>query len=767
MTKRPLLNEGRIAPVTGAETETDRLANAMSYLRAVEQEAAERHNWLEAMINHIPDYIYAKDADGHFLFVNEAVVRDNGFDHASELIGKTDFDLHSFDAATSIAEVERRVMTSGLADLGIEERALRGGDERWLMMSRVPLRNGKGESIGVVGMSRDITARKAAEHLLQTQARLLELVAKGMPLDRLLEELVLMIEARMGDTRAAVMVMTDDGRQLSLGAAPSLPAEYCQLVNLIEVSHDSGISGIAAFSGEPQSALDLMDAPPSEHCLRMARRLGLRLCRSMPIRSQGKVLGTLDLYSERPGAPDPRHNDLIGLAADLAGIAIERSRAEARISFLARHDALTGLPNRLHLDAEFENLLASAEKAGRDVAVAFVDLDNFKLVNDSLGHAAGDDLLKITAARMRECVEDGGMVARVGGDEFIIALPIARGADSSLSEKFEHVRRRIAEPMLLEGLHFHVTSSIGVACYPVHGMSVAQLLLNADAAMYRAKEVGRDNLQIFSTEMAETAHEKLKLTEQMRQGLGKDEFVLHFQPQWNQQSGAVSGVEALIRWQHPQLGLVFPSDFIPLAEETGLIANIGDWVLNEACRQAKTWQEQGLPPLVMSVNVSARQFRERAWVSQVADALATSGLDPQYLELEVTESLIMQDMNGAIDRMRKLTGLGVKLAIDDFGTGYSSLSALNSFPVSRLKIDRSFVADIPEDAGNMAITAAIVSLAQKLGLNVIAEGVETATQAAFLLQCGCEDMQGYYFSRPIDAEQCEALLRSAPLLGRQ
>lgn len=704
--------------------------------------------WLEAMINQIPDYIYAKDLAGRFLFANRAVVVDNGLETVADLIGRTDFDLHPFEAATAIHAVESMVMETGQSDLGIEEQALNGDGERWLMMSRLPLRDRHGKTIGVVGMSRDITVRKKAERLMQAQSRLLELVATGMPLRDFLAQLVLMIEAQHPGSRGSVMLRSAAGDHLELAAAPSLPAEFRDIMRSLKIGPASGISGTAAWRKE-RVIIEDVDTDPLAKSLRfLVDGLGLRSCSSTPILSyQGEVLGTFALFVDRPGSPDAQHDELTAIAVHLAGLAIERHRAEERIRYMARHDALTGLPNRLLLDAEFPAILAEAKAAGRDVGVAFLDIDNFKVINDSLGHAVGDELLKIVATRVTDIVDGQGMAVRVGGDEFIVLLS-GHGADALVS-RFEAVRHAVATPITLGGLTFQVTCSMGIACFPQHGDNPTDLVANADAAMYRAKETGRDNLEIFSVEMAEKARKKLVLIEEMRRALEDGQFVLYFQPQKNLSTGRVFGAEALVRWNHPTRGLVPPSDFIPLAEETGLIVPLGDWILREACRQCRAWQDDGLEPVVVSVNVSARQFKEKAWAVRVAAALAECGLDPRYLELEVTESLIMQDLTGALQRMRELKALGVKLSIDDFGTGYSSLSALKSFPVSQLKIDRSFLADIPGDADNMAITSAIVSLAQKLGLEVIAEGVETEEQARFLVESGCVNIQGYFVGKPV------------------
>lgn len=721
--------------------------------------------WLEAMINQIPDYIYAKDLDGRFLFANRAVVRDNGFRSVSEIVGRTDFDLHPLTAAQAIEAVERMVMETGEPDLGIEEQALNGGGERWLMMSRLPLRDEEGRTIGVVGMSRDITLRKKAERLMEAQSRLLEMVATGMPLRDFLTELVLMIEAHHPGSRGSVMLTTANGRYLEMAAAPSFPTVFRDAMHRLKIGPASGVSGTAAWRRQRVIIEDVNTDPLLESLRFLVDGLKLRSCSSTPIlSSHGEVLGTFALFIDRPGSPDAQHDELTAIAVHLAGIAIERHRAEERIRHMARHDALTGLPNRLLLDAEFPAILEEAKAGENDLGIAFLDIDNFKVINDSLGHATGDELLKLVASRVTESLAGEGMAVRVGGDEFIILLS-GQGAES-LIERFEAMRHAVAAPITLAGMTFQVTCSMGMACFPQHGEDPSELVANADAAMYRAKESGRDALEIFSAEMAETARKKLVLIEEMRRALEEGQFVLHFQPQADMVTGKVFGAEALVRWNHPAHGLISPADFIPLAEETGLIVPLGDWILKEACRQCKAWQQDGHDPIVVSVNVSARQFKEKGWAVRVASVLDECGLDPRYLELEVTESLIMQDLAGALQRMRELKALGVKLSIDDFGTGYSSLSALKSFPVSQLKIDRSFLADIPGDVDNMAITSAIISLAQKLGLEVIAEGVETEEQARFLLDSGCVNIQGYLFARPVSANEFHAFL-TAPQPGRR
>ncbi|MDK4740008.1 EAL domain-containing protein [Rhizobium sp. CNPSo 3464] len=683
-----------------------------------EPSLAERYDWLEAMINHVPDYIYAKDLEGRFLFANRAIVLNNGLERVEDMVGLTDYDIHPSAAAETIAAIERHVMETGEPDLGFEERRLRGNG--WLMMSRVPLRDKTGKVIGVVGASRDITARKRGESLMKAQAQLLKAVAKGVRLDPFLSDVANLLEEVIPGTAAAVLLHKEGAQEFYVAAASP--------------------SACAASI----SPADILDNPASW------RRFAISS-------GDGGQHGALAVQVSCHEAS--LWEFLTGVAQTI-GIAIDRHYDAERITFLAEHDALTGLPNRTLLDRKLDDMLRRANETSRKVAVVFLDIDNFKLVNDSLGHAAGDKLLKIVANRISEEIGQDNLISRIGGDEFILAL---EQTDEDFVPWLTRIREAVARPLTLAGMDLQLTCSIGMASFAIHGRTAKELFANADMAMYRAKENGRNSIQVFDPVLAENARQKLGRSEELRRAVERDEFVLHFQPQKDMTSGEIIGVEALVRWNHPTDGLVFPGDFIPLAEESGLIVPIGEAVLRKACGQAKEWQKQGLPPVKIGVNMSARQFQEQGMTRQVAAALAESGLDPQWLEIEVTESLLMRDVQGAIMKMHELNALGVSLAIDDFGTGYSSLSTLKRFPLSRLKIDRSFIADIPDDADDMAITSAIISLARSLELDVIAEGVETKEQARFLSEAGCHAIQGYLFSKPIPAEEVTRIMREPAL----
>ncbi len=432
-------------------------------------------------------------------------------------------------------------------------------------------------------------------------------------------------------------------------------------------------------------------------------------------------------------------------------------RYEAELEFQANRDVLTGLANRNLLRDRLRQSIAYADRYGHPVWVVFVDLDRFKFVNDTLGHRAGDTLLNKVAERLLLAIRETDTAARLGGDEFALILP--ERSDERLSMSVvQRIMDMLAAPLAVEGHEFFVTCSTGVAAYPVDGTDADTLIKHAEVAMYRAKEMGRNNFQFYTSAMNAAALERLHIEGSLRSAIERQEFMLHYQPQVDLQSGLIVGMEALIRWVHPELGMVSPARFIGLAEETGLIVPIGKWVTRTACLQNKAWHDAGLGQLRIAVNFSPRQFYEEDMVQSVAAILEESGLDPKYLEVELTESLVMTDVDRAIKILRDLKGLGVQLSIDDFGTGYSSLSYLKRFPIDVLKIDQSFVRDITLDPDDAAIVASIISLAHSLRLKVIAEGVETYEQLAYLATHGCDQIQGYYFSRPVPPEDFTKML---------
>ncbi|HZT64371.1 MAG TPA: EAL domain-containing protein [Acidimicrobiales bacterium] len=459
---------------------------------------------------------------------------------------------------------------------------------------------------------------------------------------------------------------------------------------------------------------------------------------------------------------DERFNDQDGTLLDaliaVAAGALENARLVDQIKHQALHDTLTGLPNQVLFEDRTSFAVAQAERAGQQVGVLFIDLDDFKKVNDGLGHPVGNQLLVQVARRLEQAVRSSDTVARMGGDEFTVLVTAAQGVDDvrSVAEKILEVLQR---PFLLDHEELVITPSVGVAVHPEAGRTPSALLKHADTAMYRAKSAGRNNVQVWSPSMAAVAHERLALENDLRAALERGDFTVLYQPQLDMATGAVVAVEALVRWADPDRGVVTPDRFIPLAEETGLVTAIDDWVLRTACQQARRWRDAGLPAIRVAVNLSGRNFADPGLVDRVAAALAEAGIEPELIELEVTEGVAVSGTSaGQLDELRRL---GVRLAIDDFGTGYSMLSRLTEFPVQTLKIDRSFLRGVDSSGPASPIVSALVDMAHGLGLTVVAEGVETEEQWAFLAARGCDLAQGYLMCRPAAPEVVEAMLRPA------
>jgi diguanylate cyclase (GGDEF)-like protein/PAS domain S-box-containing protein len=428
-----------------------------------------------------------------------------------------------------------------------------------------------------------------------------------------------------------------------------------------------------------------------------------------------------------------------------------------KMIYMAYHDPLTQLPNRFLLSKRLKQMLREANVEDRMIALLFLDLDRFKMINDTLGHTYGDSLLTEVAKRIKSCLRKKDIVARMGGDEFLCVLSDIEN-EKEVSIVAKKIIHQFAEPFELNGNEIFVTTSIGISQYPFDGDDVESLVTNADAAMYRAKKQGRNKYEWSKVEMQASAFEKLILENSLRKALEENRLLVYYQPQVHLHTKKIVGLEALIRWQHPDLGLISPADFIPIAEETGLIVPIGEWVLHTACQQMKQWMDEGMSPMLIAVNLSAQQFLQKNLVDKVRGILQETELQPEYLELEITETTIMQDKRSAIDTLKKLRAMGLRVSIDDFGTGYSSLNYLKELPVDTLKIDRSFIEDIATNDSSKAVTDAIITLAHNLGLKVVAEGVETSEQIEKIKEPQCDIIQGFLISRPIPKEEIKRLI---------
>ncbi|MES2606165.1 MAG: EAL domain-containing protein [Pseudomonadota bacterium] len=589
----------------------------------------------------------------------------------------------------------------------------------YLSLTAQPLYDGRGDFCGYCGVARDVTREKRMEDLAST----FELAAIGISHvgrgGRFIHVNSKMCEM-LGYSREELLELT--AKQIS----------HPDDINVTDAIRDQMLSG----------AIDHF---------KVEKRY---------LRKDGSTIWVaLTAATKRGSGGEPLHD--VSVVEDITA----RKEAEVRVQYLATHDEMTGLPNRTLFSQLLKNAVEFGVRYERNFAVLFIDLDRFKQINDSLGHEAGDILLKEMARRFRACLRSSDIVARLGGDEFVVLVQEV-SSDNQVTVIARNLLSAAMKPVEIMEQECRVTASIGIAMCPRDGSDDLTIMKSADIAMYLAKEEGKNNFQFYSDKIHSGAIEKMALETQLRHALERHEFEIHYQAKVLIETGAIRGVEALLRWNNALLGSVSPAQFIPIAEELGSIIAIGRWVLMQSCVQNVAWQQQGLPPVCVSVNLSPRQFSDPDLVSYIAEVIAKTGIAPQLLELEITERMVMHNAERAVKILREIKALGVKIAIDDFGTGYSSLAQLKSFPVDTLKVDRSFIRELETNEEDRAITQAIITMSKTLGLNVVAEGVENAEQQSFLKTQGCDEIQGYFFSKPLSNDNFVTLLQNhqpAPL----
>ncbi|MGA8707371.1 MAG: EAL domain-containing protein [Steroidobacteraceae bacterium] len=601
--------------------------------------------------------------------------------------------------------------------------------------------------------------RRRQSSMLADQNRLLSLIASGADLPTIFTSLALFAEAQCG--RICSLVALDvEGTRCSLAVAPSLSRGF-ELALAQGASADRQEPCFQAIrSGAPVVISDLQVFPADTSFGQLVREARLRSVTAWPIAgNKGQAIGALALYARSDAEAMPLDERLVGICTSVAGIAIESCWAAERIRHLAHHDELTGLPNRLLFGYQLPQALARAHRSGQQVGVFFIDLDRFKVINDTLGHDAGDHVLRQMGMHLQECVRATDTLARVGGDEF--ALIVEQFNDlQELNGIAQKLLTAMSRPLRVATHEYRLSGSIGVAVYPKDGSDSSSLLKNADIAMYRAKASGKNTYQFYADDIDVHSVDRLTLESELRQALDRREIEVHYQPKVDIGSGIIAGAEALVRWRHPVRGMLLPSEFIFVAEEMGLIADLGNLVLETVCSQLMQWRAQRLPVTRVAMNLSAQQFADTRLVENLNRVLRDTGCDPHLLEFEITESVVMTNPERALHLLEKIKGYGITLAIDDFGTGHSSLAYLKRFPVDSIKIDYAFVRDIAADPNDLAITKAIIALGHSLELKVVAEGVETARQLDILRRFQCDEFQGFLFSGALPAESFTNLLVS-------
>ncbi len=629
----------------------------------------------------------------------------------------------------------------------------RSGQPLWCAITSNVVRDAAGQALHVCAIFSDITLTKVHEVL---QHRVLDAMAHELPVAGLMGLVCEEVERIAPELLCSVLDVDEQGLLAPL-AGPGLPVTLGEALDGLPIGPDVGGGGCAAWRGEPVAVTDIASDPSWDRLRHLVLPLGLRACWSCPIRaSDGTVVGAFALYYRERRSPSAFHLQLAEISVRLCALALERERARQRLERLASFDMLTGLANRIALKQRAGQVLGELAGTDTSMAVLCIDLDRFKLVNETQGHATGDLLLREIAGRLMRCVRSIDLTGRLGGDEFAVILPSCSVQQAAMAA--DRLLAAVAAPLVLPDVTLQPTASIGVAMFPDDGADVDQLLHHADMARMQAKTGGRGRARFFNEEMQQRTRERVALEAALRLGLRDGGLRLHDQPPIERRTGARDGVEALARWSHPDLGQIPPARFIPLAEEAGMVAELGRWALGEACRQLAQWRRRRVQVPRMAVNLSARNFEEDGLVPLVAGLLAANGLVAGDLTLEMTESMLLDATPSVLAALQALRAMGVHLSLDDFGTGYSSLSYLHRLPIHELKLDQSFVRDLADSATARALTNTILRIGDSLRLTVVAEGVESELQAQLLAERGSSIVQGYLYGRPMAADALAAWL---------
>jgi diguanylate cyclase (GGDEF)-like protein/PAS domain S-box-containing protein len=712
------------------------------------------HRLLSMSVNATSSATCIVDTHAHLIYVNEGLVNLLGYTR-EEVLGQSPMMFFVSDAGAEVC------VEPGLAAILCGEPhefsaliSKRNGQRLWVHVSSTPVFDAQGQVENIVIVLTDITQSKLHEVL---QEKVIGALLKEESLESVLTLLCHEIE-RIAPEVIVSILSVDSAGILHPLASPGLPTDYSRAIEGLSIGPVAGSCGTAAYRGEPVLVTDINHDPLWADYKHLAQKSGLQACWSLPVRNGcGRIAATFALYFREARGPDPLHAHLVTAGTHLCMLALEREEARQSIRKMAFYDGLTGLPNRSFLLAQAQRSLLEMAREQAELAVLFIDLDRFKQINDALGHASGDELLRVMAQRLRSMLRESDLVGRLSGDEFVLVL--TRMDSTQVTTFLERLMALLNRPSTIAGTSVVVSASVGISLFPADGQDMESLLHRADIAMYQAKRTERGSFSFFVEEMNRIAQDRLVMETALRNALASDTLQLFYQPQIDLNSGRLVGVEALARWRHPTLGDISPSQFVPLAEECGLINELSQWVLQEACEQLAQWRQQGLVIPSLSINLSPINFHNLNLAELIDDQLRRYGLQPSDLCVEVTEGLLLSKSPGTEQTIRDLHALGVRLAIDDFGTGYSSLGYLRHLPISELKLDKSFVDDLEYDTSCRALSESVIGIGKGLSLQVVAEGIECAIQRDILKAQGYEVGQGNFFSIPLPGEAFMQFIR--------
>jgi diguanylate cyclase (GGDEF)-like protein/PAS domain S-box-containing protein len=723
----------------------------------------------EALIDASPLAIIVRDTEGRVEKWNASAERMFGWSE-KELLGRQA--PLFFVGAEEEGSHQREAILRGDTFADVEAvRMRKDGTPVSVSISAAPVRDASGQATGYLTIIADVTERKRAEQRQDLENAVTLLLADARSLEEVMPRVIQTICQSLRFSYGARWVVDNKEQVLRCAetwCVPDRKVEEFRTMSAARVETPGLPGGLIRRVWATSTPFWIGNVAQDATLQRrdFAFESGLQHGFSFPILVGGEFYGVMEFFGHGARARDERIVEIAHTLGSQIGQFIARKQAEANLQFFASHDPLTGLFNRGMFNQRLQQALAQAQRFERTLAILFIDLDGFKLVNDTLGHNAGDALLAEIAARLRVTLREGDVIARMGGDEFVVLIE-EFGEPIQVGEVAKKVLDTVSRPYLLQGQESRVTASIGIGTFPDDGRDAQALLRNADMAMYRAKEQGKNAFRFFAPQMNVHITERLSLESNLRRAIEREELVLLYQPKVGIRDGQVIGVEALVRWHHPTQGVISPGEFMPVAEDTGLVPAIGQWVLRAACRQLAVWREQGLPPLRVAVNLSQRQFAQESLIQVVREALHITSVDPSRLELELTEAMVMRNPERAEKVLTQLKELGVRLVVDDFGTGPSSLKFLNRLPLDSVKIDRSLILDLPHNRDAAALTRGVIAMAHSLNLRVTAESVETSEQWEFLRESGCEEMQGNYFSAPVPADIVATLVRQPAAPGRR